>query len=387
MAEGRRLSGEVAIVTGASGGIAEVIAKTLAREGASVALVSRNPANTGRVPASMSNSVRAIFMSCVGRALMLLAFTVAGSVAAIAQVYPVKPVRLILPFAPGGSSDYTARVLAQKLTETWRQQVIVDNRAGASGVIGMQIAAKSAPDGYTLLFASSSTFATGPSLTPNLPYDPVRDFAPITLLVVGPNILTAHPSLPAQSLGELIQLAKAKPGQITFASPGVATASHMAGELLNRAAGISLLHVPYKGGGIAVSEVVGGQVHLLFGSVSTSLPMIRSGKLRALVVTSTKRVSTVPEVPTIAESGFPGYEVVQWFGIAAPADVPRAIVTRVNNELVRLLALSEVRDALTKQGLEPVGSTPEEFAAYIKAELARWSKVFKDMGLRGAELR
>lgn len=161
----------------------------------------------------------------------------------------------------------------------------------------------------------------------------------------------------------------------------------MAGELLNRAAGISLLHVPYKGGGPAVSEVVGGQVHLLFGSVSTSLPMVRSGKLRALVVTSTKRVSTVPEVPTIAESGFPGYEVVQWFGIAAPAELPRALVTRINNDLVRLLALSEVRDALTKQGFEPVGSTPEEFAAYIKSELAKWSKVFKEVGLQGEQLR
>lgn len=301
--------------------------------------------------------------------------------------YPMKPIRFIIPFAPGGSTDFTARTLAQKLTESWHQQVIVDNRAGAAGVIGVQLAARSAPDGYTILFASSSTFATGPSLTPNLPYHPIKDFTPITLAVLAPNMLTAHPSLPAQSLKELIQLAKSKPEQITFASPGVATTSHMAGELLNRGAGIKLRHIPYKGGGAAVTEVLGGQVHLLFGSVSTSVPLVRAGKLRALAVTSAKRVGAVPDVPTISESGLPGYEVVQWFGIAGPAGTPSAIVTQLNHEVVRSLALPDVKELLDKQGLEPVGSTPGEFAAHIKAELAKWSKVFREAGLQGEQLR
>jgi tripartite-type tricarboxylate transporter receptor subunit TctC len=323
------------------------------------------------------------------RACILLGAVAAVAVAtATAQTqYPAKPIRLIVPFPAGGASDFTARTLAHRISANWRQQVIVDNRPGATGLIGMQLGAKAAPDGYTLLFASSSTFATAPSLTPNLPYDPVKDFAPIALVVHGPNVLTAHPSLPVQSLMDLIQLAKAKPGQIAYASPGVATASHMAGVLFARGAGIDLLHVPYKGGGIAVNDVVGGQVHLLFGSVSTSLPLVRTGRLRALAVTSAKRVAAVPEVPTIAESGLPGYEVVQWFGIAAPAGLPRAIVTKLNQELVTILTHSDAREALIRQGLEPVGSTPDEFAAYIKSELAKWTRIFKEMGLQGEQPR
>ncbi|HTD89780.1 MAG TPA: tripartite tricarboxylate transporter substrate binding protein [Burkholderiales bacterium] len=302
-------------------------------------------------------------------------------------LYPAKSIRLIVPFAAGGASDFTARTLAHRISAHWGQQVVVDNRAGGTGVIGVQIAAAAAPDGYTILFASSSTFATAPALNPNLPYDPVKDFVPIALVVLGPNVLTAHPLVPVQSLNDLIRLAKARPGQITYASPGIATASHMAGLLFARSAGIDLLHVPYKGGGVAVNDLLAGQVQLLFGSVSTSSPLVKSGRLRALAATSMKRLATLPEVPTIAESGFPGYEVVQWFGVAAPAGLPRAIIMKFNQEIVAILAHSDAREALIKQGLEPVGSTPEMFSAYIKSERAKWTRVFKETGLGGEQVR
>lgn len=328
-------------------------------------------------------------MYCIAyRCVCLGTLTVMTAATTMAQAqYPTKSIRLIVPFAAGGSSDFTARTLAHRIGADWGQQVVVDNRAGGTGVIGVQLAAKAAPDGYTILFASSSTFATAPALNPNLPYNPVKDFAPISLVILGPNILTAHPSLPVQSVKDLIQLAKAKPGQITYASPGIATASHMAGVLFVRGAGIDLLHVPYKGGGPAVTDLLAGQVNLLFGSVSTSLPLVKAGRLRVLAATSAKRLSTLPDVPTLAESGLPGYEVVQWFGLAGPADTPRVIIAKFNQELVAALANPETRESLLKQGLEPVGGTPGEFAAHIKSELARWTRVFKEMGLQGDQLR
>ena len=304
-----------------------------------------------------------------------------------AQPYPAKPIRFIVASAPGGSADFVARTFAQKITDNWKQQVIVDNRAGGTGIIGVQLAVKAAPDGCTVLVAAASTFATAPSLTPNLGYDPVKDFSPVTLVAVSPNMLTAHPSVPAQSLPELIQLAKAKPGQITFASPGVGSLSHMAGELLMRAAGIKMLHVPYKGGALALSDLLGGQVQLLFGSISTAVPLVRTGKLRALALTSSKRSSAVPDVPTIAESGFPGYEAVQWFGMAVPAGTPRPLIDKLRQEVVRILPLDDVKSAMARQGFEGVGSTPEEFGAYIKAELVKWSKIFKEIGLQIEQVR
>ena len=309
------------------------------------------------------------------------------SAQAAAQPYPTKPIRFIVATAPAGTADFIARTFTQKMTESWRQQAIVDNRAGGNGVIGAQIAAKAAPDGYTVLVASSSTFAVAPSLTPKLPYDPVKDFTPVTLMAISPNMLTANPSVPAQTLTELIQLAKAKPGQISFASPGVGSLSHMAGELLMRAAGIKMLHVPYKGGGLAVSDLVGGQVNLLFGSVSTSVPLVRAGKLRALAVTTLKRVSAVPDIPTVAESGYPGYEVINWFGLAVPTGTPRPIIDKLRQEVVRILTLDDVKAALVKQGLEGVGSTPEEFATYVKSEFIKWTKAFKELGLHADQVR
>jgi tripartite-type tricarboxylate transporter receptor subunit TctC len=317
-----------------------------------------------------------------------LAMAFAGTAAAqTGTQFPVKSVRLIVPFPAGGASDFTARTIANRIGAGWGQQVVVDNRAGATGVIGVQLAARSAPDGYTILFASSSTFATAPALTPNLPYDPIKDFAPVSLLVLSPNVMSVHPSLPSQSLKDLIQLAKAKPGQITYASPGIATASHVAGVLFARSAAINLLHVPYKGGSIAVNDVVAGQVHILFGSVSTASPLVRSGRLRALAVTSAKRVTLLPEVPTIAESGFPGYEVVQWFGLVLPAGAPRGIVAKLHQEVVTILSSGDAREPLLKQGFEPVGGTPADFAAHIKSELAKWTRVFKELGLQGEQLR
>jgi tripartite-type tricarboxylate transporter receptor subunit TctC len=308
--------------------------------------------------------------------------------AALAQSYPLKPVRFIVAFAAGGNTDFVARTIAQKLTESWRQQVIVDNRAGGSGVIGVQLAARAAPDGYTILIASSSTFATMPALTPgSLPYDPIRDFAPITLAVLVPNMLTAHPSVPAQNLKELVQLAKAKPGQISFASPGIGTLSHLAGEVFCRAAGVKMLHVPYKGGGPAVADLLGGQVNLLFGSVSTSAALVRSGKTRALGVTSAKRMSAVPDVPTIAESGYPGYEVVQWLGIAAPAGTPQPLIEKVNRDVLAIIGSEELKPILAQQGLMAAGSTPAEFGAYVRTEIAKWTKTFKEIGLQADQIR
>ncbi|MCE9642138.1 MAG: tripartite tricarboxylate transporter substrate binding protein, partial [Betaproteobacteria bacterium] len=235
--------------------------------------------------------------------------------AAFAQTYPARPVRFIVPSAAGGSADLIARTLSQKLTERWGQQVIVDNRAGAGGAIGMQVAAKASPDGYTILLAGSSHLATGPAMTPDMGYDPIKDFAPVTLVALLPNILLAHPSVPAQSVRELIALVKSKPDQITYGTPGIGTTSHIMGELLNQSAGIRLVHVPYKGGSLSVADAISGNIQLVFGSISTSLPMIKAGKLKVLGITTAKRIPTLPEVPTFIESGVPGYEVLQWQGV------------------------------------------------------------------------
>ena len=276
--------------------------------------------------------------------------------------YPEKPVRLIVAFPAGGAADLVARAIAQRLTEQWRQQVIVDNRAGAGGVIGTELAARAAPDGYTILFGSSSTFATGPVLQANLPYHPQRDFAPIGLTTLIPNIIVAHASVPVRSVKELIDYAKAKPKQLSYASNGNATASHIAGELFRHRAGFEWIHVPYKGAGPAINDVVGGHVQFLIGAISTSLPHIRAGKIRGIAVTGLQRSSAVADIPTVAESGFPGFEVVQWFGLMAPAKTPAAIVQRWDAAVVEMH-----RDA--------------EFAAFMARERAMWGKVFKEVGI------
>ncbi len=311
-----------------------------------------------------------------------VALLCAAPLLAIGQSYPTKPIRFIVPFPAGGAGDLVIRALAQKMSENWGQAVVLDNRSGASGALGLQIAARAAPDGHTLALGTASTHSINPALHRDLPYDPIKDFTPIASLIVIPNVLVAHPSVPARSLQELIQLARAKPGQLSYASNGTGTSSHMAGELLKRAAGIQLLHVPYKGAGIAVNDVLGGHVQLLFGAVATSLPHVQAGKLRALAVTGAQRSSVAPNVPTVAESGFPGFEVVQWFGAFAPAGTPRHIVVKLNAELNRAMRLPDVQEGFARQGFETRPATPEQFAAYVKSELEKWSRVIKEAGIR-----
>ncbi len=298
-----------------------------------------------------------------------------------AQSYPEKPVRLVVAFPSGGAADLVARQIAQRLTEQWRQQVIVDNRSGAGGVIGTEIASRGAPDGYTVLFGSSSTFATGPVLQKNLPYHPQRDFAPITLTTLIPNIIVAHGAVPVRTVKELIDYAKSRPKQLSYASNGTATASHIAGELLRHRAGFEWIHVPYKGAGPAITDVVGGHVQFLIGAISTSLPHMRAGKIRGVAVTGLQRSSAIPEVPTVAESGFPGFEVIQWFGLLAPAKTPAPIIQRWNTAVVEMHRDATFADQLKTRGLEPSTNTPKEFGAFIQKEQAMWTKVFKEIGI------
>ena len=311
-----------------------------------------------------------------------LIFMCGAALPALAQQYPSKPIRFIVPFPAGGAGDLVVRVLAQKMSENWHQPVVVDTRAGASGVVGLQIAASAPADGYTLVLGTASTHAINPALQHGLPYDPVKDYTPIASLIAIPNVIVAHRALPARSLQELIQLARAKPGQIAYASNGTGTASHMAAEFLMRAAGIQLLHVPYKGAGNAVNDVLGGHVQLLIGAVSTTLPHVQAGKLTALAVTGAQRSPAAPSVPTVAESGFPGFEVVQWFGVFAPAAASRIVVVEANAGLNRALRLPDVQENFARQGFEIRAWTPAQFADYVKSELAKWSKLIKDAGIR-----
>ena len=298
-----------------------------------------------------------------------------------AQEFPAKPLRIIVPFAAGGAMDLLARQLGQGFTERWGQQVVVDNRPGAGGVIGTQAAAKAPADGYTLMMGSSSTLAIGPALGAKLPYDPLRDYTPISQAAVIPILLVVHPALPARSIPELVKLAKARPAEIAYASNGVGTTAHIAAELFARAAKIQLVHVPYKGGANSITDLLGGHLQLLFGAVSTSIPHMKTGKLRALGVTSRKRLIALPDVPAIAER-VPGFEVVQWFGLFAPAGTPRPIVTKVSSEVAGIVASPAVSGRFIQQGIEPVSSNPDTFAAYVREELARWTRLLKEMGIQ-----
>ena len=306
----------------------------------------------------------------------------AATPATQAQSYPSKPIRIIVPFSPGGAGDTIMRFIGQKLTEAWGQSSIIDNRAGASGAIGLQLAAKSPADGYTLVHGTASTHTINPILQHDLPYDPVKDFAPVAILMATPNIIVAHPSVPVSNLKELIQLAKSKPGQISYASNGSGTSSHMAGELLNLEAGIKLMHIPYKGAGPAIIDVLGGHVQLLIGAVATSLPHVNSGRLKALGVSSLQRSGAAPNVPTVAESGLPGFDVAQWFAIYAPAKTPKEIVVKLNAEMNRAMNQPTVKSDFTRQGYDVDSKTPEEFARYMREEAVRWTKVIKAAGIR-----
>jgi tripartite-type tricarboxylate transporter receptor subunit TctC len=311
-------------------------------------------------------------------AAIAFAFTVAG---AAAQGYPAKPVRFVVPYAPGGSTDTLARTIGVKLTDLLNQQVVVDNRPGASGNIGMDIVAHALPDGYTIVLGYIANLAIDPSLYRKMPYDPVRDFAPITELASSPNVLVAHSSVPVKSFKEL--LAKAKQGgQFNFASAGIGSVGHLTGELLNQMAGIKMVHVPYKGSGQAVTDLLGGHVQLMFSGFSSTLPHIRAGKLRALVVTGAQRSSATPDVPTIAESGFPGFEATAWYGVLAPAKTPKQVVSRLHDDIVKALHDPAVNKRLAGLGFEIVGSTPEQFSAYIKSEIKKWEKAVKASGAK-----
>ena len=311
--------------------------------------------------------------------ILACAAVVVSSVAE-AQTYPVKGVRIIVPFPAGGATDIMARLVAQRLSEMWAQQVIVDNRGGAAGTIGSDLAAKSAPDGYTILVGTSSTHAIAQSLYAKLPYDSVKDFAPVIGLATSTIVLSTHPSVPAKSVRELIALAKAQPNALSFASSGSGGVSHLVAEMFKSQAGIQMLHVPYKGDTQALADLVGGQVSLEFGTALSFIPHIQAGKLKALAVTSLARSPVMSDVPTVAESGLKGFEALQWYGLFAPAGTPREIVARINADTVKTLRTNDMKERLAKLASDVVANTPDEFAAFQKSEINKWAQVVKQSG-------
>lgn len=299
----------------------------------------------------------------------------------LAQAYPNRPVRIVSPFAAGGSNDVIARIVAQKLGPPLGQSVIVDNRAGAGGVIGTEFSAKSAPDGYTLIMATNATFAIAAALR-TLPYDPVKDFAPIGLVGVSPYIVLVNPSLPVKTIKQLVALAKARPGELEFGSGGIGTPGHLAGEMLKTMTGIKMTHIPYKAGSQALTDLLGGHIAVTFSTTITSTQLIRSGRVRALAVTTSKRLAAFPDIPTVSESGVPGYEFVLWLGLAAPAGTPDAIVRQLNDALEKILQAKDLQDLLFAQSVEPLSSTPQELAEKIKRDLVIYAKLVQDAGAR-----
>ena len=295
--------------------------------------------------------------------------------------YPQKPIRMVVPFPAGGGTDILARLVGQKMSEALGQQIITDNRPGAGGTIGTDVASKAPADGYTIIMVSGS-HAINPGLYPKLPYDTVNDFAPITQIATSPGILVVHPALPVKSVRDLITLARAKPGQLNYASAGNGTPPHLAGELFKTMARVDIAHVPYKGNVPAFADMLAGLVSLSFPSMPSAVPHLKSGRLRALGVTTAKRSPAAPDVPTIAESGLPGYESTSWYGMLAPARTPPAIVTRLHDVIVSVLGSPDMKEKLASQGLDPVGNTPQQFAAVIKSEITKWAKVVKASGAR-----
>jgi len=300
---------------------------------------------------------------------------------AAAQGYPVKPIRIIVPFPAAGTADIMARVVGQKMSETWGQQILVDNRSGAGGNIGADLAAKAAGDGYTLFLCTVGTHAIHQTLYKKLPFDPINDFTAIAYIAGVPNVAVVHPSVPVKNVKELIAFIKARPGQINFGSSGTGSSVHMSGELLKVMAGLDMTHVPYKGNPQAVTDLIAGQLTLMITNMPSVIPFIQSGRLRALAVTTLARSPALPNVPTMEEAGVAGYESSAWFGLLGPAGVPREIVTRLNAEVVRILKLADVRQNLAGQGADPLLMTPEEFGVFFKAETAKWAKVVKASGV------
>lgn len=301
--------------------------------------------------------------------------------AARAADYPTKPIRMVVAQAAGGNADLVARAVAMKMGDALKQQMVVDNRPGGAGVIGAETVARAAPDGYTILLASSA-FGVNPSLQKNLPYDPIDGFSPITLVASSPNLLVVNPSLPVRSVKDLIALARAKPGQLNFGSSGSGGSPHLAGELFKYLAKVDMVHVPYKGASAAIVDLVAGNIQLSFASMPSAIGQVRSGKLRGIAVTSSKRSAAVPDLPTVAEGGLPDFETAAWQGLFAPAHTPPAIVSVLNREAARAVQSADVRERLAMEGGEPVGNTPAQFAAYVKREIGRWSTVVKATGMR-----
>jgi tripartite-type tricarboxylate transporter receptor subunit TctC len=312
--------------------------------------------------------------------MAIVAFVVIAG-AAHAQSYPTKSVRMLVPFPPGGGTDYTARLIGQKLSELWGHPVVIENRPGASTTIASEIVARAAPDGHTLIMGSVN-HSINPSLYAKLPYDTIKDFAPVTVAVTASYVLVVHPSLPARSVKELIALARARPGQINYSSSGSSGPQHLAGELFKLMAGIDIVHVPYKGGGPAVVALVGGHVSVQFSTPVSSLPHIKTGRLRPLAVTSAKRSPALPELPTIAEAALPGYEAVTWWGLLAPARTPREIVNKIHADVVRVLEMPDTKARLAAEGVNGSGSSPSEFAAMIQAEIVKMAKIVKAANIK-----
>ena len=313
---------------------------------------------------------------------LIVVLLLAISFALAAQEYPVKPVRLIIPWAAGGSTDSIGRILGARLSEYTGQQWVIENRGGATGTIGTALAAKAAPDGYTLLLGTNSTFAIAPHLYKSLQYDNERAFTPISLVAISPQILSVHPSLPVRTVKDLIALARARPGKIPFSTAGVGATSHMATELLMNMAGISMQHVPYKGGGPSAQALIGGETALSFVDVITALPQAQAQRLRPVATSTAKRTSLMPELPTIAESGLAGFESVTSFAMFAPAGAPREAIGRVHRELLKALGTADVREKLRAQGIDPVGSSAEELVVHQKQETAKWGRVIREQGIR-----
>ena len=313
---------------------------------------------------------------------LALALAMSSGAAHGQPAYPAKAIRMVVPFPAGGTTDILARVVGQKITEATSQQVIIDNRPGAGGNIGTEIAAKALPDGYTLLTDPGSTLTINPSLFAKLPFDPLRDFAPVTIIAAVPNLLVVHPSLPVKSVKELISLARSRPGKLNYASTGAGQSTHLSMELFKLMAAVDVTHIPYKGSSPALTDLLAGQVTLMFDNMPSCLPHVKAGKLRALAVSTLKRSPALPQLPTVAESGLPGFEVSVWFGVLAPAGTSRDIVSRLNAIIVNALTSADVRERLAGQGAEPIGNTPEQFTAQMERDLVKWAKVVKDANIK-----
>jgi tripartite-type tricarboxylate transporter receptor subunit TctC len=316
----------------------------------------------------------ALLVCCIALAI--------GSEQATAQTFPTKPVRLVVPFPPGGPLDAVGRGIADKLTQMWGQPVVVDNKPGAGGNIGADLVAKAPPDGYTVVMGALSTHAVNPSLFATMPYDAVKDFAPITLVAITPNVLVVNPSLPVNSVKDLIAYAKANPGKLSFGSGSNGSAGHLAGELFKVDTGADMVHVPYKGGAPAMQALLAGDTQLMFDNLANSMPQVKAGKLKALAVTTSQRSKLVPDLPTMAEAGVPGFDISTWFGLLAPAGTPPSIIAKWNADVTQILESPEMRERLTAQGAEAAATTPQQFGAFIAAELAKYARIVKASGAK-----